>query len=347
VAGDYQNAADQLSKKHKIKVFAGQTGLLNATDMQADRYLGILYLKRYGYSPGGLTQIVFAIDELGVSELGPFDVPKPRMYENLGPMIDIIGEIMAIVRVKKAKKASEAESINQTFSKSTLTFEQMTEPVSEDEYCVKENVVEDLKRLTAMDTTKSKAEEFGALAVKDGWESAVEKFNELYGQQAEQDEFETPSAIKAVWEPFRLEKSTNLQRISSVKLGTLAVQNEGNPAGQFLVNQAKKEGRLIEQLYSLVPQDSNTVEITPLVMEFKPDMSYYCLKEISVKRAEKEQYEEAKAMRVYKEDFVQSQSLAAVHFSPENILKRMNFRQVSQEKEAADANAPVESERAP
>ena len=61
-------------------------------------------------------------------------------------------------------------------------------------------------------------------------------------------------------------------------------------------------------------------------MEFKPDMSYYCLKSISVKRLNKEEYEKAKALRVYKEDVVQSQSLAAVHFSPENILKRTNFR---------------------
>ena len=57
-------------------------------------------------------------------------------------------------------------------------------------------------------------------------------------------------------------------------------------------------------------------------------MSCYCLKEIYVKRLEQEQYEKIKAMRVYKEDFVQSQGLAAVHFNPENILKRMSFRQV-------------------
>jgi hypothetical protein len=48
-------------------------------------------------------------------------------------------------------------------------------------------------------------------------------------------------------------------------------------------------------------------------------------------------------MQVYREDFVQSQSLAPVHFNPENILKRMNFRLAGQNKEATDANTPVES----
>jgi len=116
-----------------------------------------------------------------------------------------------------------------------------------------------------------------------------------------------------------------------MKFGALSVQSAGNPAGQFLVNNYEKEGQFRSRLYSLVPQDSNTVDTVPLVMEFKPDMSYYCLKEIRVKRLEQEQYEKIKAMRVYKEDFVQSQGLAAVHFSPENILKRTNFRWVKDE----------------
>ena len=338
MAGDYETTAEELSKKYKIKVYAGQTGLLSATDMQADKYLGMLYLTGHGQTLVGLNQVVFAIDELGVSELGPFDVAAPRMYENIGPMKDIFGRIVVVARVKKAEKASEPESINQTFSKSTLRFEQMPEPEDEDVYSVKEKVVEDLKRLTAMDTARSKAEEFKALAVKDGWESAVEKFNELYGQQAKQDESD-PNV-------FELRNLTNLQRISSMKLGTMAVQSEGNPVGQFLVNNYKKEGQFRSQLYSLVPQDSNTVDTVPLVVEFKPDMSCYCLKEIYVKRLEQEQYEKIKAMRVYKEDFVQSQGLAAVHLNPENILKRMSFRQVEQENKAADANAPVESEEA-
>ncbi len=47
------------------------------------------------------------------------------------------------------------------------------------------------------------------------------------------------------------------------------------------------------------------------------------------------------------EDYVQSQSLAAVHLSPENILKRMNFRWVLTGEEPADANAPTESGVAP
>ena len=341
MVGDYETTAEELTKKHKIKVYAGRTGLLSADDIRMGKYLGVLYLSGYGHRPAGSTQaiflpqIVFAIDELKSSELGPFGIPKPGMYENIGPLTDILGRIMVVVRVIRAEKASEPESINQAYSRNTLTFEQPPKQASEDIYSVKEKVAENLKKLAAMDTAKSKAEEFIALVAKDGWESTIDKFNELYGQQAEQD--------KGGPNSFELQSSTNLQRLSKEAIGTLTVQNMSDPAAQFLVDASKKEGRLAGQLYSLVPQDANTVETLPLIMEFKPDMSHYIIKNISVKRVEQEQYERIKALRVYREDAIQSQSLAAVHFNPENILKRMNFRWVRDEEEETDTDASAES----
>ncbi|MHC4482010.1 MAG: hypothetical protein ACYSW4_00530 [Planctomycetota bacterium] len=353
-AGDYETAAEQLSEKYEIKVYAGQTGLLGAADMRADEHLGRLYIRGYG-SPVGLIQVVFAVDELAASELGPFDVPKPRMYENIGPAIDITGQIltaitgqiMAVVRVVEAKKASEPESVNQTFSKNTLNLGQTEEQTSEDIYSVREKVVEDLRELAAMDTTRAKAEEFKDLAVKQGWEDAVDKFNELYGEvepnEVDPNAPEVQDAKNDVQKPFGLQSLTNLPRISSVGLGTLAVQRAGNPEAQLSTNVVEKESMLRDLLYSLVPQDSNTVEAVPLVIEFVPDMSYYCLKSISVRRINRDEYENIKVRQGYREEAVQSQSLAAVHFNPENILERMNFRRVKEDEQLPDANAPTEA----
>lgn len=356
MVGDYETAAEQMSKKYKIKVYSGQTGLLSATDMQADKYLGMLYLKGsgYKYSPTVLTQIVFAVDELKASELGPFDAPKPRMYENIGPLNDRLGRIVAVVRVTGAKKTSEPQDINQTFSKNTLelkqdqdkpTGEEPNEVSSEtqDVYSVRKKAVENLKKLAAMDIAKSKAEEFTHLIAEDGWGGAIDKFNELYEQQSKQDQND-PNV-------FELQNLTNLQRIPTQSIDTLAVQLEGRPAargfvgqvqGWLSVNETKSGKQFIEQLYALVPQDSNTVDAVPLIMEFKPNMSYYCLKNVSVKRLDQKQYEKIKAALVYREEYIQSQSLAAVHFNPENILKRMNFRPVKEKKQPADANSPTE-----
>jgi len=75
-------------------------------------------------------------------------------------------------------------------------------------------------------------------------------------------------------------------------------------------------------------------------------MSFYCIKSISVKRLTLQKYEQIKVTRLQREDYVQSETLAAVHFNPENILKRMNFRPAEAGEEQSDANAPTKSEAA-
>jgi len=156
-----------------------------------------------------------------------------------------------------------------------------------------------------------------------------------------------PNVTEGLEGPFRLVNLTNLQRISRQTIETLAARSAGNPAAQFAADGLKQEGQFRDQLHSLVPQDSNTVDSLPLVVEFKPNMSYYVIKNISVKRINQDEYEGIKTQQVFREDFILSQSLAAVHFNPENILKRMNFRWATQEKEPIDANIPAESEEGP
>jgi hypothetical protein len=338
MADEYKTATEQLSQKHNIKVYTGQTGLLSAARMQTDENLATLYLEGYGQSRVPLSQVVFAVDGLDASELGPFDLSKPKMYENIGPARDFLAQMMVVVRVSEAHKASEPESINETFSTSSLEFDPNEEDSDDDVYSVKEKVAEDLKRLRAMQITKSRAEEFMDMAAKDGWDNALAKFNELYGQQ--EDRLPDDPNV------FRLQTLSDLRRMPTALLETLKVQNQGNPAAPFFISERKKERLFVNQLYSLAPADDNVVEVLPRVMEFKPDLSCYVIKSISIKPLYKEQYEKIKAMRLYREDLVQSQSLAAVHFNPENILKRMNFGPAKVSEEPADANSPAESEAA-
>jgi hypothetical protein len=373
-AGDYEAAAAQLSKDYNIKVYAGKTGLLSAAETQLDDYLGRLFLRGYGDSVIGLTQIVFAVEELDLSELGPFAVSKPRMYENIGPVRDMLGRIMTIVRVIDVEKATEPASIDQTFSVNTPKFETADQQLnqedpnlgpeedleSEEVYSVKEQVTEDLKRLAAMEVTKKKAGEFLDQVAKDGWESSIEKFNELYGPQGGQDGNDPnmgddPNEIKGTDEPFIMEDSSNLQRISRETIGRLGILSEGNPgaplfvkeAQQWLsVSEAKIARQFVDQLYAIVPPDSNTPEALPILMVFKPDMSYYCIKEIRIRRVVREEYEQVKPLQVFKEEHIQYQSLAVVHFNPANILKRTKFRWAEEKKQAVDANTPPESEEA-
>jgi len=342
-AGDYETAAKELAKKYKIKIYSGQTGLLSASDMQDDEYLRRLYVLSSGRNPVRLATIVFSIPDLIGDQLQAdkstsvelIDVQKPKIYENIDPVKDYLGQIMAVVRVTKAEKASEPESIDSILDNRSLMLDDDREssiehPVSR---TVKEKVTQDLKKLVAMDNTKSKAEEFIDLVAKDSWQTTIDKFNQLYPDVHRQagQEPNNPS--------FKLENLTALQRISSKLLETLAAQSAGNPAARLVVNRAKVNRQFIDQLYSLVPPDSNTVDSLPLVLEFKPDMSFYVIKDISVKRLEQQEYEKIKARHLLTEEYIQSESLAPVYFNPENILKRMRFRlaQIEESEESKEA----------
>ena len=344
LAGDYASATKRLKQEYKVDLYVGRTGLLSAADIRSDQYLSRLYLASPGYKPAELSKIVFAVDEIGSSELGPFDVPKPRLYENIGPLKDALSQVMfvepsrqvtAVVRVVKAQKVSELESIDQSFSKQTLRIGGLQAEGAEEIYSVADEVLEDLKKLAAMETAKVRAEKFIKSATKKGWQKTIDEFNKRYGLSAKKEEGQP--------DEFELKELKGLRRISNRALNILAVQNQGDPMKQPFLNNLEKERRLINLFYSLVPEGKETIETVPLVMEFKPDMSYYCVKDISVRRLERSEYERIKSMWAWKEDIAQSQSLAVVHFNPENILKRMNFRPLKEEGQAGDANTPAEA----
>jgi hypothetical protein len=338
---DYKVAAQKLDEKYKIKVYAGQTGLLDALDMQLDRYLGMLFLQGYGQHPVELSRVVFAVDDLGASELGPYDVPKPRLYENIGPLKSPYGGgiIMAMVRVVEAEKGGAPQDINVTYSTRTLTLDPNEPPADKDVYSVKDQVVEDLKKLGAMDLTKKRADEFANLATMDGWDKALGVFEKLYGRGSDPNDND-PNV-------FSLRNNTGMRRLSPITLQALAVQSRGQPTMTLRLPDIERNNLFANKLYNLVPADSNTVENLPVVMEFKPDFQYLVIKDISIKRLWKERYEEMKTAKIFGLEHVETQSLAAVFFNPANILKRVNFKQVEGKGETADANEPNEPEVEP
>jgi len=349
MVGDYKTTAEKISQKYNIKVLTGKTGLLSAINMQTDEYLSRLYLQGFGQNPVSLTKAVFAVDELATSELGPYDVQKPRMYINIGPARDMLslrgelGEIIALFRVIQATKATEPESLDTTFSTESLVLDPNDQGADESVYSVKEKVTEDLKKLAALETAGKNANEFIESASKEGWEEVIKQYNDMYGNNKDL-ESNDPNTSETK-ETFKLENLTGLQRIPKATLDTMHKQSESNPAAKYFAIERRRSSLLVEQFYSLVPPDSNSVEALPLVMEFKPDMCFFCIKNIKIKRIWKEDYDTIKAMRLYTEDKVESQSLAAVHFNPENILKRMKFRLVKA-KESTDTNTPTGSEEA-
>ena len=202
MAGDYEVAGNQLAEEYKVPVYTGKTGLLTAADIRGSEQLRTLYL---GNLEQGnimeLAKIVFAIEQLASSEPGQYNFAKTGMYMNIGLLRDTQKQILAIVRVIETQKASAPESIDQTFSKETLVLDE-SDKDAEDTYSVKELVTEDLKKLSAMETTREKLEQFKIQIVEDGWEEAINKFNKQYIQETDD--------VKEV----KLQDSTGIARMS-------------------------------------------------------------------------------------------------------------------------------------
>ena len=314
LAGDYKETAAKLSEKYKIKVHTGRTGLLSAADMATERYLSTLPVEARSQAPVPLSKVVFAIDEVGAGELGRFDPAKPKMWQNIGPMKDIFGSIIAIVRVTKAEKASEPTNLDVTFNKDGVILGETQERV-ENVYSVKDMVLKDLKLIKAMQVAKDRAQELVKIIARKGWDEAVAEYNKIYSDK------EGTSAVE-----LRLDKLAEQAKVSLMDIKTARAQSADNPNAQMFIRNHVETKMLLDKLYSLLPAGrTEAVNITSVV-QFKPGASYYVLKDVSRTAVTTADYYEKKGQTAFMLDAGRSESLAMVHFGPENIFKRTRYR---------------------
>ncbi len=322
-AGDYKTVAAELTEKYKVPVYTGITGMLNARQFQEDEYLRRFYVRGGSAMPVPLIRLAFSVKELVEDKPYVGDVAAPRLYENIGPARDMLGELIAMVRVVDARKAEAPKSPDTTFSTAGLKLEDAND--ANDIYVVSRDVIDDLKKLAAMPIAQEKAKEFNELASKDGFEAAVDKFNELYGEAAK----ESPDDPNA----FRIQNLTDMRRLFAMAMQTIAAQNRSNPAGDFLLRERDIERRFLNCVYGLIPADANTLAETPGLAEFKPDLAWYCIEKLEINRLWKEDFDKSKVMEIYRIDHLASQSLAPVHFNPHNIIVRTNLKWVESKEE--------------
>ncbi|HEX42152.1 MAG TPA: hypothetical protein ENN81_08840 [Phycisphaerales bacterium] len=332
-AGDYKAIAAQLTEKYKVPVHAGMTGLLDARRFQEDEYLRRLYIRGSSASPMPLIRAVFLVKALAGEHPVGGEASQTRLYENIGPARDMLGEVVAIVRVVDVRAAEIPAAADVSFSIAGLKINGVVD--ANDTYVVSKDVVEDLKKLAAMPVAEQRANEFKDLAAREGFPAAVKAFNDLYGEKAKKSP-DDPNA-------FRVQNLTDMRKLFGMALQAIEAQNQANPAGEFLMRERYIERQFLDRVYALVPPDANSLSETPVLMEFKPDLAWYCIEKLSVDRLWKEDFDRSKVMEIYRLDHLASQSLAAVHYNPQNVIRRMKLEWVQggEEEEDASPNEPA------
>jgi hypothetical protein len=140
-----------------------------------------------------------------------------------------------------------------------------------------------------------------------------------------------------------IENLANLRRIPEATMDILKAQSEGSPGSESLIEDNIKRKLFVDQLYELVPSEEDSLKTVPAIMESRSEMNWYIIRNITINRFYQEDYQQFKAQESYREDFFESQNLAVIHFNPDNVLKRMNFKAVLKTEQVEDVNAPSES----
>ncbi|MCD6395107.1 MAG: hypothetical protein J7M40_16580 [Planctomycetes bacterium] len=318
-AAAYDKIAAQLADKHGIMAYTGKTGMLSQADLSDDSNLGMLSIEGQSQIPVGLGKLVFAIDQLGATEMGRFEAPAPRMWENIGPLRGAYGGILAVVRVIGAAKAEVPADINVSYSTKHSVVDEPDKPedAAEEVHSVSEKVAEDCKLLAAMTMAKAGADEFVKLLADKTWPEAVDKYNKTHEKKDETGNLIPRSRLVS-------RKLTNRVRMGQQDLAKNVERFADNP--YINVEDIIESKKLNDKLYELLDDDKTEAADINAVLELDFNASYYVVKDISRTEVTRDQYLKNKAMTAFQLNAGISNSLGLIHFNPDNIFGRMNFR---------------------
>ena len=183
-AVDFAAVGAKITEKYKIPVHTGKTGLLSAADFASDNCLMYLQINQAGIQTS-LLDAAFGVDPQNAVVPRKVGVYVPRMWENIGPLKSgFYSEqdrkpvmITTLCRVVDARPAEAPADVDVTYSIAGMSPSDTKESKT---FNLKQQVIDDLKEVAAMDAAKAAAEEFKQLVAKSDWDRAVDAYNALY-----------------------------------------------------------------------------------------------------------------------------------------------------------------------
>ncbi|MCP4450684.1 MAG: hypothetical protein GY809_04430 [Planctomycetes bacterium] len=318
----FSKAAASLKDAYpEVPVQTGTTGLLSQGNMTSDLYLRRLVISGSGNSMARLVDVLFTVPPLKSTDPSLMSMPDPVLLSTMGPVKDqytqpgtsVAGQIMALIRIVAVEPSTEPASLADTYNKSGFLLDATQKP---SQVVLKDTIIEDVKTLQAYEGLQAKAQALVDLVAAGSWESAVRQFNTQYGDKMK--------ALPTDPNVFSVQPK-QLRRAPDSQMAQMADMAKMNPMILGYVNSIRADNTLFETLYKMIPADQDKPENMPLIVSSPADYSVYCLKDVSVARLSQQEYEKTKAEMIVRETQIAAQSYAIVHFTPDNILSRMNF----------------------
>ncbi len=305
-----------------VTVYTGTTGLLSQNDMSGDSSLRRLVMSGAGGAVAQLADVMFTTEPLDSSDPRLMSMTKPWLFNTIGPVKDqytspgtsVAGQIMALVRIVAVEPSTEPAGLAAVYNKNGLMLDTAQVPK---QVALKNLVVEDVKTLQAYQKLEARTKEFMNLVADGSWDTAVKQLNRLYGKQISTN----PSDPNV----FSLEPQ-QLRRTPDSQISQMEAMVKMNPMILGYVNSIRADNTLFETLYKKIPADQDKADNLPLTVTSPANYSVYCIKDLSLARLSEQEYEKNKAEIIIRETQIAAQSLAIVHFTPDNILSRMAFK---------------------
>ncbi len=310
-AGSYAEASSKTNSKYKIPVYSNKTGLLGAADIANDTNLKRLSLQGQSGIPVSIGKVIFAVD--GTTTLSRFEIPTPRMFENIGPIRDSYGSIIGIVRVIKTEKEFEPSDFSLTYDNTGV---ELKESPARTTYSIREQTTEDIKTQKAMETAEEKAEEFSKIVAQKGWDDAIGEYNR-----------NNPTST------VRIENISNKREISQNELNIFDMLLKNDPSLNANIRKVLIDNELFARLSAIIPAGETEAKNTMKIVKFQPGKCCYVVKDVSVTPVTAEDYLTAKNQTTLQAEAISSQSLNVIHYLQGNIIKRTSFRPAKEAEE--------------
>jgi hypothetical protein len=319
---DFPTVAAKLTEKYKVPLHTGKTGLLCPADFANDSGLRSLQITHAGMQTP-LPDAVFAINPQNATAHKKLGVYIPRLWENIGPMAGgfyskkdfSVTSITAICRVIDAQKSDVPTASDITYSIAGMNSSDQNET---NVFNLKQQIIDDLKTVQAMETAKARAEELKQFIAKTDWDKAVEKYNSAYAPK-------DPNSVP--------EKAFRKLDVIPLKQQVLAAESDinqirgmmrDNPISAGFLQSRIVSNMLNRRFFDLLADKTQT-DTAPRIVEFTPGAAYYVVKNVTPKPATAEKYQQNKPYAAMRSSLNSAASLGFVYFDPQNIQKRLNY----------------------
>lgn len=336
-AGDYRAIAAKITAKYKVPVLVGQTGLLNQTDFSTADGLSGLQVQHSGLQTR-LLDAAFAARVTVNGEKTKLGSLSPRIWETIGPMRGYYYSekakkadyITVLCRIIDVKPAGEPETMDLVYSTAGIAFDKAD--ADQKIFDLKKHIFEDLRKQAAMETAKIRADELKQMIAKSNWDAAIKEYSAKYAP-ADPNKAEDKAFRELKLETVNQQVLAGQSDIEMMR----RIMSDDPSRAQMVREQLIKNSR--NTLFFGLLGDKTATGVISEIFEFKPDMTYYVVKEVTLKSATTEDYLNSKGFAAMRAAMTEASAMSLIHFNPIGIQKRLEYAPVNREKLVSPGDA--------